>query len=885
MADTSMRLSVMLSVMDRALAPLKRIGAGSAEAAKQLKATKERLKELNQQQGTIGDFRKARTGLTDVSAKLQEAQRKVGELARGFSAAGPPTRAMAREMTAAKKEAAQLGQQYDTQRTKVQALRDRLSQAGISTRELSSNERRLRSDIAGTTAEITRQTAQLKAQADTQRKLDVLKSRHAKAMAHAGMVAGTGMAMQMAGRKGVETALKPVQTFASHEDAMLGIARQVPGARNDAGQLTGVYRTAEREIRELSGRIPQTTVQIAEMMTAAARMEVPTAQLWEFTLLASEMATAFDAVPDAVTESMGKVAKNFKIPVTEIRGLADSINYLDDNAISKGADIIDFLIRTSGVVSTVAMTAKDAAALGSTLLTLGERTETASTAANAIVQKMAAADKGTKKFKAAMAEIGLKPMDVQMGMSKDATATIDRVIGAIRKLPESQRIGVMVELVGMEHSDTLAKLVDKPEELTRQRALANGSEAGGSMAREAAARNATLSAQTQMARNRIFNLGASIGESLAPALIQLMDIVNPALEAMTRFVQEHQTLFKWVGLGAMAISGIVVVLGMLLVPFALLAGKVMLLRFVFTRLGMGLGAGGLLGRIAGFIGAVARAAGPFALLGTAAWMVYRNWDDMVGGARLLWEDLTAWLSGLWTGFTTWLGGIWDGLVGIAANIWGRILTTVSNLINGGVSEWIKLLLNFSPFGIIWNAFTSALSMLGIQVPEQFRSFGSFIIDGLIGGITGKLGQLRDTVISVASSAAGWFKEKLGINSPSRVFTQYGGWISEGAAIGIQRGQPDVRAAALALAAAAAAPVAMGQGIDMLDAGAVQFDRRPALSAQPTAVPMMGGSQISITIHAAPGMDLQELARAVAQEVDRRDRAQRTRSLSRLHDMD
>ena len=874
MAENNMRLSVMLSVMDRALAPLKRIGAGGAEAAKQLNATKDRLKELNQQQGAIGDFRKARTGLEDVSAKLQEARRKVGELARGFATAGPPTRAQAREMAAARKKAAQLGQQYDSQRAKVQALRDRLSQAGISTRELSSNERRLRGDIAGTTAEIKRQTAQLKAQADTQRRLDALKSKHAKAMAHAGMVAGTGMAMQMAGRKGIETTLKPVQTFASHEDAMLGIARQVPGARNDMGQLTEVYRDAEREIRELSGRIPQTTVQIAEMMTAAARMEVPTAQLKEFTLLASEMATAFDAVPDAVTESMGKVAKNFKIPVTEIRGLADSINYLDDNAISKGADIIDFLNRTSGVVSTVAMSARDAAALGSTLLTLGERTETASTAANAIVQKMAAADKGTKKFKAAMAEIGLKPMDVQMGMSKDATATIDKVIGAIRKLPESQRIGVMVELVGMEHSDTLAKLVDKPEELTRQRALANGSEAGGSMGREAAARNATLSAQTQMARNRIFNLGASIGESLAPALIQLMDIVNPALEAMTRFVQEHQSLFKWVGLGAMAISGLVAGLGMLLVPLALIAGKAMLLRFVFARLGMSLGGSGLLLKIAGFVATVARIAWPFGLLATAAWMVYRNWDDMVGGAKLMWGD-----------FSNWLGGLWDGFRSTAANAWSHIVNAVSSIMNMGVGEWAQILLNFSPFGLIWNALNTALSLLGIQVPEQFRSLGSFIIDGLIGGITGRLAALKDAVVGAATSAASWFKQKLDINSPSRVFAQYGGWISEGAAIGIQRGQPDVRAAALALAAAAAAPVAMGQGIDMLSAGAVQFDRRPALSAQPTAVPMMGGSQINITIHAAPGVDPQELARAVASEIDRRQREQRTRRLSSLHDMD
>jgi hypothetical protein len=52
---------------------------------------------------------------------------------------------------------------------------------------------------------------------------------------------------------------------------------------------------AEREVRELSGRIP---TEITNMMTAAAHMEMPTDKLREFTLMASELATALDAVPD-----------------------------------------------------------------------------------------------------------------------------------------------------------------------------------------------------------------------------------------------------------------------------------------------------------------------------------------------------------------------------------------------------------------------------------------------------------------------------------------------------------------------------------------------------------------------------------------------------------
>ena len=879
MAD-NLRLRVVLDLAERVLAPMKRISSSSSDAARALKAAKDRLKELNAQQAQLGEFRTLKTNLQETAAKLTEAQTKVGNLARAFGQAGPPTRAMERDLARAKREAAALTAQHTQQQEKLQQLRTRLSAAGISTRELGAHSQRLRADISAVSSAIDQQTAKLRANAEQHKQLAKLRDQHAKAMLHTGMAAGTGLAMQAAGRKGVDIGMGPVKDYSKHEDAMIGIARQVPGARDEMGQLTAVYRQAEADVRELSGQIPIATTEIAKMMTAAARMEVPTGQLKEFTLLASEMATAFDAVPDELTESMGKVAKNFKIPLTDIRGLADSINYLDDNAISKGADIIDFLNRTSGVVSTVAMSAKDAAALGSTLLTLGERPETASTAANAIVQKFAAATKGTKKFQEAMAEIGLSSQDVQMGMSKDATATLDKVVAAIGQLPEDKRIGVMVELVGMEHSDTLAKLVDKPEELARQRQLANSERANGSMAREAAARNAALSAQYVMMQNRVFNLKAAMGEQLAPVLTQLLKAVNPLLEKFTKWVQQNPTLVKWTLGTAIALSALLAAVGLLLVPMAILAGKAMLVRFVFARLALSLGgmrtaataagpAMGFLARMATWVGRVlsfvpvvlgyvgrallvigrvlmftpwGRAIG---LLATAAVMIYRNWDGIKGGLIAIWEQLSGATAAWWARTTAGAAALWQTLV---------------------------------------------------SLKDRFFTAGGDLMDGLVNGITSRVQMVRDAIGGVADDVGAWFREKLGIASPSKVFMQYGGWISEGAALGIQGGQGAVRTAALAMATAATSAVPMVAGAaalgpdgqPTLQAQALRLDTRPPLMAQATGPRAGGGggaSTYNITINAAPGMDPKELVRLISAEMDRRERSQKSRVLSSMSDID
>lgn len=55
-----LQLRVLLSAIDRATAPLRRIMQGSDATARALKATRERLKQLNAQQSDVRAFRTQR---------------------------------------------------------------------------------------------------------------------------------------------------------------------------------------------------------------------------------------------------------------------------------------------------------------------------------------------------------------------------------------------------------------------------------------------------------------------------------------------------------------------------------------------------------------------------------------------------------------------------------------------------------------------------------------------------------------------------------------------------------------------------------------------------------------------------------------------------------
>ena len=155
---------------------------------------------------------------------------------------------------------------------------------------------------------------------------------------------------------------------------------------------------------------------------------------------------------------------------------------------------------------------------------------------------------------------------------------------------------------------------------------------------------------------------------------------------------------------------------------------------------------------------------------------------------------------------------------------------------------------------------------------RFGQFGMDMMKGLASGIWNGLAWVGDAINGVASSTVSWFKEKLGIHSPSRVFMALGQNIPEGAALGIQRGSSLLRGAALAMATVPLTAAAGMGGGTLMASGA-------------GGGASVGGSSYQITINAPAGADPQAIARAVSAELDRREGRQRRAVLSQMADID
>jgi hypothetical protein len=227
------------------------------------------------------------------------------------------------------------------------------------------------------------------------------------------------------------------------------------------------------------------------------------------------------------------------------------------------------------------------------------------------------------------------------------------------------------------------------------------------------------------------------------------------------------------------------------------------------------------------------------------------------------------------------------------------LADATTAFSGGLAGIGALILNWSPLGVFYQAFAGVLSWFGFELPAKFSEFGANILSGLVNGIASGLGAVKDAITGVADSTVGWFKEKLGIHSPSRVFGELGGFIGQGAAIGMEGEQGRVAKAAIGLATIAATSFgmpALASGAAIAQAAAVPIvratvpiDTRPPLGAAPAGASAAGNSApaafgpITINIYPPAGMDTAEVGRMVRAELERAQRTQQARTASRLSD--
>ncbi|HCP1227769.1 TPA: phage tail tape measure protein [Escherichia coli] len=757
MADRNLNIRVAFSALNNMSRPVNAARQSAAALASQINQTKTSIKGL-ERQATSFDR------LTAANKKTTEQLAQAKEQARQMAAAYGPLRQRSAEQIAAlnQQRAAirQLTQQQKGEQTQLNQLRASFYSEGIAI-----------SSASRATEQINQRTAQYNRQlAEQQRRLDAVnqaQARYSRAKETGEKMMSGGMKTTAVGAATLAPVAAAVKSYSSLEDAMKGVAKQVNGLRDDSGNRTPLYEEMQQAIKDASEKLPMANgaVDYAALVEGGARMGVANsndpwqkqkADLLSFASMAAKASVAFELPADQLSESLGKIAGLYNIPVQNIEQLGDAINYLDDNAKSKGSDIIDVLQRVGGLANQLDY--KQAAALGSTFLTLGTPAEVAASATNAMVRELSIATVQGKSFMQGLDALGLSAEKVQKSMSVDAMGTIISVLEASQKLGDNQ-VATLTQIFGKEFGDDAQKLANKLPELRRQLELTQGVAAKGSMQRESDINKDSLSSQWQLTKTGTLNALSAAGETLRDPLMDIMLTVSKVVGSVRRWIEANPALVGSIMKVTAAIGALLVVVGGLMLSIGAVLGPMALVRLSFTTLAGEGGIARLTGSVMRLGGAFQWLAGsPMQALLSAGRMVFGPLITLLAGISApvwglialfaaaavavikFWQPIKAFFSGFFTGLMAGLQPITQAFNAVFAPL-APIFDSIGNAISG-VWEWFTKLLE--PIQFSSEALASCTS--------AGETFGK-VVGAAISALT--------LPIQAVAKGLGWILEKLG----------------------------------------------------------------------------------------------------------------------------
>ncbi len=450
--SNNVRLEVLLNAVDRASRPLKAIQTASKSLAGDIRTSQTSLRDLNAQASRIDGFRKASAQLAVTGQSLNKAKQEAAALAIQFKNTQNPTTAQARAMEAAKKSAADLQLKYNGLRQSVQRQRTELAQAGVNTRTLSADERRLKASISETTAQLNRQRDALARVSQQQAKLNRVKDRYQAGKSIAGNAAAAGAAgvgIATAGTMAGVKLLTPGFDFAqknSELQAVLGVDKQSPemlALRKQARQL-GDNTAASADDAASAQIIIAKSGGDAAAIQAATPVTLNMAlsnrrSMEENAALLTGMKSAFGLSNDKIAHIGDVLSMTMNKTAADFDGLSDALTYAAPVAKNAGVSIE----QTAAMVGAL----HDAKITGSM----------AGTGSRAILSRLQAP---TGKAFEAIKELGVKTSD-----SKGNTRPIFSILKEMQRsfeknnLGTSQRGEYMKAIFGEEASSAAAVLM------------------------------------------------------------------------------------------------------------------------------------------------------------------------------------------------------------------------------------------------------------------------------------------------------------------------------------------------------------------------------------------------------------------------------------------
>ncbi|WP_010271348.1 phage tail tape measure protein [Paenibacillus senegalensis] len=398
------------------------------------------------------------------------------------------------------------------------------------------------------------------------------------------------------------------------ESAFAGVRKTVDATEEE-------FAVFRKGMRDMAKEIPAAATEIARVGEAAGQLGIQNDAILGFTRTMIDMGVATNMSSDDAAMALARLATITQMNQQDFDRLGATIVDLGNNLAATESEIVEMGLRLAGAGATVGMTEAQILAFAGSLAAVGINAEAGGTAFSKLMINIANSVAMGSDDLAGFAQVaGMTSEEFVKAFEKDAATAIVAFIEGLGKINETGgNTFKVIEDLGLSEirlRDALLRASGAGDVMRKSLELGNKAwEENVALTNEAEERYKTTASQAQIFKNRLVDIGITLGDALVPALLKLLDSLQPLITRVAQAAEWFAGLDDSTRGVIIALGGLAIAAGPALMMLGSMVNSVGSMIITFGKISTAVTKGG--GMLATFSKIASAAVTPIRALGTA----------------------------------------------------------------------------------------------------------------------------------------------------------------------------------------------------------------------------------------------------------------------------
>ena len=564
------------------------------------------------------------------------------------------------------------------------------------------------------------------------------------------------------------------KTAVDFESAFAGVKKTVDATDTELAKL-------EKGIRSMAKEMPTAATEIAGVAEAAGQLGIKTPNILDFTKTMVMLGDSTNMSAEEAATSLARLANITGMSQKDFNKLGSTIVALGNNMATTESEITAMGLRLAGAGSQIGLTEAQTMSFAAALSSVGIEAEAGGSAfSKVMVDMQLATEKGGKKLQQFASVAGMSSSEFKKAFEKDATGAI---LSFIKGLGDAESKGQsaigILDKMGISEvrlRDTLLRAAGASDVFSEALSIGtNAWEENSALANEAAQRYETMASKMAMLKNKLVDIGITIGNALMPFVESLVTKIGELADWFSDLDGTTQGVILTIAGLVAAIGPMLIIIGQMSIGIGALIGFFGKAKLAITAFGTVLKTNLIstlisanmfisttiipaltslgtfitgtiipaltatavtIGTVTIPVWAVIAAIGALIAIGV---LLYKNWDTVKAKCSEVWNSVKETFFNTWESVKTSTIEAWENIKTSLSNTWEGIKTTTintwNNIINFLSQIWSNIVTTIQPFtdfmkeivSMTWNFIKDTTTSIWESIKGIIESVWNFIL--------------------------------------------------------------------------------------------------------------------------------------------------------------